>query len=84
MKKITIWTFKFCPFCVKAKKLLDQLNVSYEEIMIPFGDKRLNELEEKTGCGTLPQIFVNDHFVGDCSKLYELHDQGLLLDILED
>lgn len=84
MKKITVWTFKTCPFCVKAKRLLDKLDLPYEEIMIPFGDTRLDELEKKTGCGTLPQIFADDEFIGDCSKLYDLYRDGLLLDLLKE
>ena len=83
MKKIEIWTFKFCPFCVKAKRLLDALNVEYEEIRIPNNDKRMDALEAKTGCDTLPQIFADGEFVGDCSKIHELHDMGQLMKILE-
>ncbi|MCH4887759.1 glutaredoxin [Acidaminobacter sp. JC074] len=83
MKAVKIWTFKTCPFCIKAKKLLDELNVEYEEIMIPFGDDRLNELAKETGCTTLPQIFVEGDFIGDCSKIHELNDQGLLMPMIE-
>ncbi len=83
MKKVDIWTFRMCPFCVKAKKLLNKLDVSYEETMIPFGDSRLSELEAKTGCGTLPQIFVDGEFIGDCSKLFDLHEEGVLENILK-
>lgn len=82
MKKIELWTFTTCPFCVKAKRLLDKLNIEYKEYVIPFGDSRLKELEEKSGCGTLPQLFVDDVFIGDNSKMYELYREGLLLDIL--
>ncbi len=83
MKKVVIWTFKTCPFCIKAKVLLDELNVEYEEVQIPFGDARLNELEKKTGCSTLPQTFVDDTFIGDCSKMHELHEEGVLLGLLK-
>lgn len=83
MKKIVIWTFRTCPFCVKAKALLDRLNVEYEEVRIPFGDKRLDELALKTGCTTLPQIFVKDDYIGDCSKLFELYEEGVLENILK-
>ena len=83
MKKIVIWTFKTCPFCVKAKRLLDRIGVEYEEVMIPYGDKRLDELESKTGCSTLPQIFVGDEYIGDCSKIHDLHNEGVLESILK-
>ena len=84
MKKVEIWTFETCPFCIKAKGLLDNLNIGYEETMIPFGDTRLKELEAKTGCGTLPQIFVDGEFIGDCSQVHDLHDKGLLLDMIKE
>lgn len=84
MKKVVVWTFKTCPFCIKAKALLDRLEVDYDEVMIPFGDNRLNELEKKTGCSTLPQIFVDDVFIGDCSKIHELHEQGELIKLVKE
>lgn len=83
MKKIDVWTFKFCPFCVKVKKLLDELNIPYTEHMIPFGDSRLKDLEVKTGCGTLPQVFADDVFIGDCDQLHQMHAQGTLMEVLE-
>ena len=82
MKKIEIWTFKFCPFCVKAKALLDRLEVDYIEHCIPYTDKRLKELEAKTGCDTLPQVFADGEFIGDCSKIHDLHDLGQLMPLL--
>lgn len=84
MKKVVIWTFRTCPFCIKAKALLDELQIEYEDIEIPFGDSRLKTLEEKTGCGTLPQIFIDDVFIGDSSKLFDLNDQGLLIGMLKE
>ncbi len=83
MKKIVMWTFKMCPYCIKAKALLNDLNIEFEEIQIPFGDTRLKELEVKTGCSTLPQTFVNDEYIGDSSKLFELHGEGVLEGILK-
>lgn len=82
MKKIEMWTFEFCPYCVKAKALLDELNVEYTEYMIPFGDSRLKDLEVKTGCDTLPQLFADDEFIGDCSKMIALNDRNELLPLL--
>lgn len=51
--------------------------------MIPFGDARLKDLEAKTGCGTLPQVFADDEFIGDCDQLHQLHAQGTLMEVLE-
>lgn len=82
MKKIEIWTFKTCPFCVKAKILLDNIGVDYEEHCVPYGDSALKTLEGQTGCDTLPQIFADGEFIGDCSQIHALHDQDQLMALL--
>jgi len=82
MKKIEVWTFKTCPFCVRALNLLDSLGINYENHVLPWGDSYLKVLEEKTACDTLPQIFADGDYIGDCSHIHDLHQQGLLLDML--
>lgn len=83
MKKIEIWTFTTCPFCIRAKRLFDKLDIPYTEHVLPNGDPKLKELENQTGCGTLPQIFADGEFIGDCSKLYDLYREGQLMGLLE-
>lgn len=75
-KNITIYTFKTCPFCIKSKELLSKEKVDYTEIEISNQKYKLDELEEKTGIGTVPQIFVNERFIGGCDDLLELHRNG--------
>ncbi|MBN2796009.1 MAG: glutaredoxin [Clostridia bacterium] len=83
MKHIEVWTFKFCPYCVKVKKLFEDLKIPYTEHMIPFGDPRLKDLEAKTGCGTLPQIFADGEFIGDCDLMHVLHEKGELMEVIK-
>lgn len=82
LKKIKIWTFTSCPFCVRVKRLFDKLDIPYTEHVIAYGDPHLKVLEAKTACDTLPQVFADDEFIGDCTKLYDLYRQGELLDLI--
>ncbi len=75
-KEIIIYTFKTCPFCIKAKKLFEKEGVQYTEIDITNRKDKLNELEKVTDCSTVPQIFVDDKFIGGCDDLMQLHREG--------
>lgn len=80
---VKIYTWKICPFCIKAKKLLDDLNINYEEIDIYKNDKKLKELSEITGFSTVPQIFIHDECIGGYDQLKRLHDEGKLTSLLD-
>lgn len=73
MSKVLIYTFKTCPYCIRAKRLLSKTNIEFEEIDITNDEAKLDELENKTGVGTVPQIFVDGKFIGGCDDLYELY-----------
>ena len=84
MKNIQIYTTTQCPFCINAKKLLNSKGVEYEEINIADNEAyMLNKLAEKSGVYTVPQIFVDDQFVGGCDDLYELERQNMLDGVLK-
>lgn len=72
-KNVLIYTFETCPYCVRAKRLLSRNNIEFKEIDITDDEDKLNELEKKTGVGTVPQIFVDGEFIGGCDDLYELY-----------
>ena len=57
---ITIYTKDYCPYCVRAKNLLDSLGANYEEVDITSTPEVIMELAKKSGMRTVPQIFVND------------------------
>lgn len=76
MKKVTIYCWTYCPYCVKAKALLDHKGVVYEEKIIDNDTAALKALESKTGSGTVPQIFVEGSFVGGCDDLFQLDHEG--------
>jgi glutaredoxin 3 len=83
MKTVEIYTKLNCPYCVKAKMLLDRKNVKYIEIRADLDPSRIEEMIEKSqGRKTFPQIFINDVPIGGCDDLYALEQQGQLDKIL--
>src|ERR1700729_2813704 len=82
---IIIYTLAHCPSCIKAKALLDKKNVVYQEIAVEnFTDQQREELAQKTGRRTVPQIFIDDKSIGGCDELYTLERAGKLDALLKD
>lgn len=80
---IEIYTKNYCPYCHMAKDLLRQKKADYNEIAID-GDAELREqMIERAGRQTVPQIFINDEHVGGFDDLAALERAGLLDDMLQ-
>jgi len=85
MQKIEIYTKLVCPYCVKAKALLDRKGAKYTEIRIDLDeDLRERMIERSNGRKTVPQIFIGDYHVGGCDDLHALEQQGKLDNLLQD
>jgi glutaredoxin 3 len=83
MKKIKIYTTPYCPFCLRAKKLLNSKNVLLEEIDLSEKPEKFEEMVSKSnGARTVPQIFINETHIGDCDFIHELDNKGELDKIL--
>jgi glutaredoxin 3 len=80
--KVTVYTKQNCPFCVRAKRLLDRKGVGYEEISVEGNDALRVWLVEKTGQQTVPQIFAGERSLGGFSDLDALDRDGKLDPIL--
>ena len=79
MPKVTIYSSMFCPFCHRAKKLLKQKGVDYDEIDVTMNSNRKQEMMQRAnGAHTVPQIFIAETHVGGCDELYALEDKGEL------
>jgi len=76
---IEIYTWSTCPFCIRAKGLLNKKGVTYQEYCID-GDEAARSVmaERANGRRSLPQIFINDHHIGGCDDLHALDAQGKL------
>ncbi len=79
MAKVEIYTWKYCPFCIRAKSLLNQKNISFQEYPID-GDEAARQLMSKKADGrsTVPQIFINGKGIGGCDELYALEANNQL------
>lgn len=79
MKKITVYTTTWCSFCNAAKALLKQRSVAYEEVsVLDSDDNTWDQLYEKSGMRTVPQIFVDGEILGGYQELRELDQQDQL------
>jgi glutaredoxin 3 len=82
MKKIVIYTTNHCPFCVKAKLLLNKKKIKFSEIDVSNNETlRENMSTMSNGARSVPQIFSDNVHIGDCEKIYKL-DQEKKLDKL--
>ncbi len=78
MAEVTIYTTKVCPYCVRAKQLLQRKGVEYKEISAEDDAVRTAMIAKAGGQRTVPQIFINNHHVGGCDDLYALDKAGKL------
>jgi glutaredoxin 3 len=78
MATVKVYTKKVCPYCTRAKALLDRKGVAYEEIDAEGDDALRRWLVGATGQMTVPQIFVGDRSLGGFSDIDALDRQGRL------
>lgn len=71
-----------CPYCVRARALLDRKGVVYEDIRLEKEPGRRAEMERLSNRRTVPQIFIDGQHVGGCDELYELEYDGALDELL--
>ena len=79
MPKVEIYTTSFCPYCSRAKALLDSKGVAYEEHDAPHGSQaRRDAIQRSGGRTTVPQIFINGQAIGGSDELVALERAGRL------
>lgn len=86
MAKVEIYTTDYCPYCKRAKALLEKKGVEFEEIDITHDEQTMRaKLAEMTGGrSSVPQIFINGKSVGGSDDLVELNSSGELDKLLGD
>jgi glutaredoxin 3 len=82
MVHVRLYSKKSCPYCVRAKALLDRKGVAYEEIDVEGRDDLRTWLAEASGQKTVPQIFAGERSLGGFSDIDALDRQGRLDPIL--
>lgn len=76
MPKIEIYTTPFCPFCVRAKSLLDAKGVIYEEYRVDMDPQLWAKMESRSQRNTVPQIFIDNFHVGGYDDLSAMNNRG--------
>ncbi len=83
MKKVTIYSAQVCPWCVRAKRLMDVNSIKYDEIKLEFDSKEFDELVARTKMQTVPQIFFGDDLIGGFEELKTIIDEGKVEELLK-
>jgi len=79
MATVEIYTTNYCPYCAKAKRLLDAKDVDFAEIDVTNDDEAREALVRKSdGRRTVPQIFIDGKGIGGCDDLHALEESGEL------
>ncbi|BAN51078.1 glutaredoxin 3 [Metapseudomonas resinovorans] len=78
MAEIVVYSSAWCPFCVRAKHLLDSKGVRFEEIIVDGNPAIRAEMTRKAGRTSVPQIWIGQTHVGGCDDLYALERAGKL------
>jgi glutaredoxin 3 len=82
--KVEIYTWSSCPFCIRAKALLDKKGVDYIEYCIDGDEAARTEMAKRSsGRRSVPQVFINDRHIGGCDDTYALEAQGKLDPLLQ-
>ena len=78
MAEILIYVTEACPYCVMAKRLLDEKKAKYITIRIDTDESKRDEMILRTGRRSVPQIIINNQSIGGYDDLYELAKTGEL------
>lgn len=75
---IVMYSTRFCPYCVRARGLLQSKGWAYEEIAVDMDPVRRGEMTDRSGRHTVPQIWIGETHVGGCDELFRLEVSGQL------
>jgi glutaredoxin 3 len=78
MKQVEIYTKSYCPYCKRALELLRIKGVEFVEFDVTSDPAKEQEMRDRSGRTTVPEIFIDNQLVGGCSDLFELDEQGEL------
>ncbi len=78
MKEVIVYTTRICPYCVRAKMLLDRKGIAYREISLESDNALRQEVMQRSGRRTVPQIWIGETHVGGFDDLYALDRDGRL------
>lgn len=76
--RVQVYSTGYCGYCVRAKALLEQKGLDYEEIRVDLDAERRKEMLERSQRRTVPQIFINGEAIGGFDELHSLDRSGKL------
>ena len=82
MSNVEIYTKPHCPYCHRAKALLDARHVAYQEFDVSTDSAKLAEMLERSQRRTVPQIFIDGHHIGGSDDLRAADRSGQLDELL--
>ncbi|MGH8289249.1 MAG: glutaredoxin 3 [Steroidobacteraceae bacterium] len=81
--KVVMYATSWCPYCARARQLLEAKGVALEEIDIETRPEARQEMTARSGRGSVPQIFIAGTHVGGCDNLLDLEARGGLDKLLQ-
>ncbi|NCA69623.1 MAG: glutaredoxin 3 [Sphingobacteriia bacterium] len=78
MPHVTIYATKVCPYCIRARHLLERKGIQYEEIRVDQDRERMTEMRRRSRRATVPQIFIDDLHIGGYDDMARLDERGEL------
>ena len=82
MATVIMYSTAYCPYCMRARQLLEQKKVGFTDIRIDEDPTKRAEMIAKSGRHTVPQIFINGQPIGGCDDMYALENTGQLDELL--
>lgn len=83
MPHVKIYTTQYCPYCIRAKALLEERGVhDYEEIKVDEQPSERATMVQLSGRRTVPQIWIGERHIGGCDDLQALDRNGELVPLL--
>lgn len=84
MPRVTIYTTRICPYCTRARHLLQRKGVDFEEISVDHDAERMDEMRRRSRRHTVPQIFIGERHIGGYDDMAMLDVCGELDPLLAD
>jgi glutaredoxin 3 len=80
---VTLYTTRFCPYCIRARGLLDRKGVEYTDIAVDGSPQLYREMAERSGRTSVPQIWIGERHIGGYDDMARLESQGRLDELLQ-
>lgn len=83
MANIVMYCTATCPYCIRAQRLLEHKGVTFEQIRVDLAPEHRDEMIERSGRTSVPQIFIEEQHIGGCDDIYALERTGELDRLLQ-